>query len=324
MVQVPKSSVFSRRIVNLFAGMAFGSPDLPSTLKDGGYSCHSIEQSFSVGTNQVVNPEIILCSDRDEHTLVVEAKSGANLNPGQLQRYTLVSPECLEKRAFASSASAKNHDVLIIGLALWRDRLLIGSSQVPCTRRVLAVTDMKFPEAEDEHRTERKQPDEAIEGILRIENTFATERLNQAFNPVLKVNWDLIPNNFLPVDHEAADWEFAEFIMPEIIAAILNGEDVVTIDGLAETFIHHWSVINAKYRTTLLQRIRRIVKQAAQTRFSSYLRCGESEIPKNEVRLTIPDSAAKNRGSLRSQLQRRSKDFMNDLNSPQIAMVFED
>src|SRR5215469_9275614 len=322
MGQAPKSSVFSRKIVNLFAGMAFGSPDLPPTLKDAAYSCHSIEQSFTVETNFVVNPEVVLCSDMDQHTLIVEAKSGANLNPAQLERYTLVNPECLQKSALTTASAAKKHDLLVIGLEQWKDRLLLGSSKVPSDRRVIAVADIAF---DDEGNGSPGSADsvQPYQGIMRIENQFSTPRLNDAFNPTLEVDWDVVPNIYLPVDHESLDWEFAEFMMPEIISAILRGDQVMTLEELAATVIRHWKIISAKYQTMLLDCMRRVLKQAAQKRFSSFMKFGEKGKKKNEVVLMIPQNLTENIAAQRAQLNKRLRDFMEDLNSPQIAMIYE-
>jgi len=173
MDQALKSSLFSRKIVNLFAGMAYGSPDLPRTFRDAGYRCHSIEQLFQVNATQHVQPEIVLCSDSGEHTLLIEAKSGANLNEAQLERYALVDNTALERRAFTTAASAKKHNMLIVGLAQWTDRLKMGSSLAPSGLRVLAV-------AEGDVIGEGVGGDGLTSGISCIENAFSNDKLNEA------------------------------------------------------------------------------------------------------------------------------------------------
>jgi hypothetical protein len=319
MAQAQQSSIFSRKIVNLFAGMAYGYPDLPTVLRDGGYECFSIERTFAVASNKIINPELILCSDKDEHSLIVEAKSGANLKPDQLERYALISSESLHKQAFTSAQAAKKHDVLIVGQADVKDRLLMGTTQVQSERRILAVV-----LAETANTQQEIDAGQTLQGIERVEGTFATGRLNHAFSPVLEVNWEIVPNNFLPVDHEAEDWEFAQPMLPEIIAAILDGKVEVLIDDLAKTFIRHWDFIDHDYKKKLLSRMYRVTKIAEQKRFSSYIRYDARGKQRNKIRLTIPDNSNQDASKLRMKLQRCLRDLMADLNSPQIAMIYED
>jgi hypothetical protein len=156
-------------------------------------------------------------------------------------------------------------------------------------------------------------------GIRRLENDFATKTLNEAFNPTLVVDWDVVPTNFLPVDHESENWEFAQYIFPEIIASLLNGN--LRVEDVAKSFIRHWNFIAAAYRKALL---RLVLKIAAQKRFAPYMTFGSKGSSKRDIVLKIPEKLNENPGAVRSQLRRRLRELMNDLNSPQIAIVYED
>jgi hypothetical protein len=337
MAQAQQSSAFSRQIINLFAGMAYGSPDLPRVLVDAGYTCHSIEASFAVSGNKLVNPELILCSDTDNHTLIVEAKSGANLKTDQLKRYALITSESLVKQAFTNANSAKHHDVLVVGQENLAGRLLLGSATVPSPRRIICVVLKPF--ASFVNPSEVEATDELVQqsipfqqmaakpserGLKRIENVFATQRLNDAFNPLLEIDWDVVPNNFLPVDHESENWEFAQYIFPEIIAAILNGNPTIRVDDVARSFIRHWDFIAAAYKKILLDKIRLILKIAAQKRFAPYITFGARGSSKRDIALKIPETLSENIGAVRFQLNRRLRDLLGDFNSPQIAIIYED
>jgi hypothetical protein len=336
MVQAPQSSTFSRKIVNLFAGMAFGSPDLPRILRDAGYVCHSIEPSFAVAPQKLVNPEIVLCSESNRHTLIVEAKSGANLKTSQLERYALISADSLVKQAFTTADAARSHDVLLVGMEQHTERLLMGTALVPSIYRVLSVVvGLEETRTTKNSEGEASQPTDEVsyglskaevtpQGIKRVENDFTIDQLNDAFDPLLALNWDLVPNAFLPVDHESVDWEFAELIFPEIIAAVLNGSTLVRVDELAKTFIRNWDFIAAAYKRQLLDRIRYVIVVAAQRRFSPYITFGESGSSKNEVKIKPQEKLNESPSTIRTQLQRRFRELMEDLNSPQIAMIYGD
>jgi hypothetical protein len=161
-------------------------------------------------------------------------------------------------------------------------------------------------------------------GIRRLENDFTFDQLNDAFDPLLGVDWELVPNAFLPVDHESMDWEFAELIFPEIIAAILNGSALMRVDDLAKTFIRNWDFIAAAYKKQLLDRIRYVIRLASQKRFSPYITFGEKGSSNNEIKSKTPEKLNEAPATIRTQLQRRFRELMEDLNSPQIAMIYQD
>jgi hypothetical protein len=51
---------------------------------------------------------------------------------------------------------------------------------------------------------------------------------------------------------------------------------------------------------------------------------GSKGSSKRDIVLKIPEKLNENPGAVRSQLRRRLRELMNDLNSPQIAIVYED
>lgn len=318
MVQAKQSSIFSRKIVNLFCAMAHGDPMMPRVLFDGGYKLHSIEKTFTVRQGKKVNAELIFCSDSDQHSLVIDAKSGANLSRDQLQRYADITQKSLLDSAFTSKHSAKNHNVLIIGQLEFETRLKLGSSQVPSAARVTALV------IEETRQSGLLDFMSDRSGIRKAENDFATVRLNDAFSPLLPVDWDLVPTNYLPVDHEAEDWEFAERLIPELIVHILRGSKTVDINTLGEAVIGTWGNFVSQYKKTMVSRIQKVIKRAAQTRFSQFITYSEKGKSKSFVQLTVSNGSKNNATALRSQLFRQSRKFLNDLQSPQIAILYED
>jgi hypothetical protein len=312
--------------------MAFGSPDLPRIFVEAGYTCHAIETRFVVAGQKIVHPELMLCSEVSGHTLIIDAKSGANLGSDQLTRYSVIDHEALVKRAFTTQKASQRHSVLLIGQEQFAPRLLLGSRQVPSPSRVLAVTlDGTPTESEEPNGSNqqnipfrRAEAELGLRGLKRIENKFGVRVLDKAFDPTLAIDWDVVPVSFLPIDHESADWEFAQYMLPEIIAAILNSTDKLRLDKLAENIIGHWNIIAADYRRVLSDRMRKILKLASQGRFASFLTFGAKKSSNREISLKVPDRLLGKPGLLRNELRRRSKDFMADLNSPQIKMLYED
>jgi hypothetical protein len=303
MVPAQESSIFSRKLINLFAGMAFGSPGLPRLFADLGYRCHAIEKIFPVTANQFAHPEMILISDAQSHTLLLEGKCGANLKNDQLERYALVSSNALTIGAHVPPPASDSHNLLLIGQESFHPRLLIGSYQSPDARRVLAVV--------------------TAEGIKRIENAFCVEPLNLGFNVTLAIDWDVIPHHFMPVDAESQKWEFASAVIPEVIAAILGGAKQIEIDDLARSFILHWDLIEANYRGRLRDGIRQVLKIAATDKFSAFLSFSKLSQPRGQVWLfKIPSNLAGKPTKLVARLHACNQQLMDELMSAQMPIEF--
>jgi hypothetical protein len=299
-----ESSRLSREIINLFIGMSFGAPDLPRLLIDGGYLCHSIEQTFPVGVNDSVNPEVIFCSIQEAHTLIVECKSGANLKPDQLARYAMIANTPLALAAQVPPDAATSYELLIVGKQEHAERLLLGSGTVEDPRRIIAV------------RTDG--------GINRIEGEFTPAILNARFNMQLSVNWDVVPQHYFPVDVESQDWQFAEYIMPELIAAILRGDTEIPIDYLMKSLILQWDFISPSYKKKLRQRVLLIVRRAASRRFNGYMTVSPHKNQNAVIAIVEeaeqPGTISRRQSRLNNSLQR----FMDDLSSPQLELELRD
>ena len=68
--------------------------DWPTTMQKYGYVVHAVELSVNVNGRNA-SPDIVLASDRHSHALVIECKSGANVDRGQDRRYSQMSIEDL-------------------------------------------------------------------------------------------------------------------------------------------------------------------------------------------------------------------------------------
>jgi len=75
------------------------------TLLKLGYEVHGIEHSVHVkGGN--VSPDIILTNSGTGHALVIDCKSGANVDQGQDSRYGQITVNCLHKAGMPPISAA--------------------------------------------------------------------------------------------------------------------------------------------------------------------------------------------------------------------------
>src|SRR5207248_2279842 len=117
---------FNTELMNALIGMTKGAAGLPRELRDVGYAARWIEFQFRNSAAELVRPELILASGQLSHALLFEWKSGANTEPDQLRRYSDVRPDDLRTKAFIGRNECTSHDVCVIGLAEFADRILIG------------------------------------------------------------------------------------------------------------------------------------------------------------------------------------------------------
>jgi hypothetical protein len=129
--------------------------------------------------------------------------------------------------------------------------------------------------------------------------------------------------NYLPVDHEAEDWEFAERLIPALIIAIQSGLSTMKIDELGINVIDLWRYFAPTYKKQMVARLEHIIKLAAQKRFAQFISYGEKGRSKNELRIHVADSFRSKPGILRARLSKQSRAFLEDLQSPQIAIVYD-
>lgn len=107
-------------LVNKTLGL--GTPDVrgnSSLFLDHGYRAYAIEKSVHVG-DRIVVPDVIFLNEETGHLLVVDCKSGANINTDQDQRYSLMClndiirttrPECaVHSHTFAYAINEMRHE----------------------------------------------------------------------------------------------------------------------------------------------------------------------------------------------------------------------
>lgn len=295
------SSAFSRKIVNLFAAMAAGHPELPRVLAERGYKAISIERPFYAQPGKQVTPELTLASEKTTHTLLIEAKSGANLEEGQLSRYALVTSQALLDAQFPPAATS-SHNLVIVGKEEFGARLLIGSKRLPDAKRVMLLVTPK--------------------GLAHNENSFSDEELSLSFSPELILDWDVVPTSYLPVDHESELWEFAAYLFPELVAAILRDSRELSLDEAAKSFIRHWALISPAYQNRLKAKIEEALTRGIQIGFSRFLSYTSTSRTTGKVLITVPDDLKGKHTKLTGILATLLRRVTTDFESPQLTLPY--
>lgn len=251
MVMANLSSAFNLTLLNLFIGLCRGVYGLPSDFKNNGYIDKWVEFKFSNSENQIVQPEIILSSDKIEHSLLFEWKSGYNIDPDQLQRYSKITAQDLQQRAFLSRRSSSRHDVVIIGKEENIERIILGVRKSGCDFPVLSVSDR---------------------GLSLKDNHFNCTELTRIFNPDFIINMDVIPTSFIPFDRDSELWIVAEKAMPKILEYMSERKPRILLDEFAKDIVPAWVIMDNNFKKDLKNKIYNILDKASNNEFREFLK----------------------------------------------------
>lgn len=241
---------FTLRLTNLMIGLCRGAPGLPRALRELGYEGFWVELRFAIAGDKAVNPDMIVYSTEQRHTLLCEWKSGRNVEKDQLLRYGLVTDEDLRVRAHIPAAAAAAHDTTVFGVAEYRERLVLGLTAAESDAVLVVVDD---------------------EGLTRVGRRFAADGLNAAFAPRPAVDVANAPLGFLPFDAESPDHVVAEHCIRQLVVYMNRREPLVRLSALAQDVVSIWSVLPDDARKPLTDRMRDIMTEAARYEFRPYL-----------------------------------------------------
>lgn len=264
---------FNLRLLNLWLGLADGAAGLPSQIRALGYQNAGVERRFNNQDGSLVNPELILASEAEGHSLVFEWKSGANTDADQLNRYARISSDDLRQRAFVNPAASGQFDITVVGKEEHEESLAYGIEQNGHSFPFLVETQT---------------------GLSRRRNAFAVAPLNGLFDPELEIDWAQAPTAYVPIDAESDLWEVSAVVIPKVIAQMQVQVPSAHIAQLAEHVCRlTWKLMGAPGRQAVEAKIREAVKDAADHEFAGVWRLDTSGHGKVEILQQLdPDEPA--------------------------------
>jgi hypothetical protein len=242
---------FNLTMLNLWIGLCRGVSGLPRDLRRLSYEDKWIEWTFSNQDLKPVCPDLVVASEKTNHTVLLEFKSGANTEPDQLWRYSRVTQSDLRSRAFISRDATHSHDVAVVGKSEFGERLRIG----------IANDSYPFP---------LLLADE--DGLALDHNEFRISQLNSLFSPRLEIDWGKVPSRFVPIDRDSELWEVAEVAMPMVLHYMTERRPIVRVEGLCQDICTTWDIVGRPARNEFRSKIRDVLHEAIRRHFKPYLR----------------------------------------------------
>jgi hypothetical protein len=228
--------------VNAILDLALADGLNPAPLADAGWAVAALEVPVRVSGETVVC-DVVLFNPRAGHLLVVEAKSGANLEPEQGRRLTALTPQLL---VIAGGITVPKPvplhcEVLYACLADNADRICLGAEEAGLRVPVLAVS------GSDARLLRPQMAGPLLSAALGSPAVWT--------HPIARI---------VPFDHESPAEAFDQPVRAELIAAMAQQRPSITIRALTEQGVRHFPIYGRAAQNRLLRAVREAARRAAE------------------------------------------------------------
>jgi len=224
-----------QRLIPVNAVIALCTPgDLyPAPLAQAGYRLAGVEVPVLSGDGRVVIDCVAFRGDVNR-ALIVEAKSGANLDGTQATRYGLTQPDDVIRSASITVTTAGTRVIqsLYVCLAEHAARVLLGLGKAGVEFPVLTV---------DEDR------------IVHSGAPFTDPDLQAAFAELMPVPGP--PPRFIPFDDLSPDKEVDRFVLPGLVSALSHQRPQISVPVLAEGVVRHLPLFGTAARQRIVRKV---------------------------------------------------------------------
>lgn len=226
--------------INGVIALLRGEGGWPRLLGDQGFRRDKLEVPLQTSLGPV-RVDAVLYRKQPDLILLVEAKSGKNIDRKQATRYLSANAEWLRR---------------------------VGALPAPLRRNPAVPVRTMFAGLE-KHRAqlERALREFEIDAPLLTVGASRARLTGASCVPGLD-DFDMqhkagLPPARLPIDHQSQDDELRELVIPELIAAQAQDEDVVAVESLAARILPEWAVLSHSARRSFANRVSQLVRHLA-------------------------------------------------------------
>lgn len=228
--------------LNALLGLLISGDVNRAALADAGFKLVGLEVPVA-GRQGTVTVDAVLLHEESVHLLLCEAKSGANVEPGQARRYGSISAEDVVQAGHVTlpRRGALTIETAYVCLADHLERVRVGLQDADLRCPILVVHESS---------------------IHLEESAVASDQLIGAFasGPVPLAGPS---TRLLPFDHESPVEVLEPFVKAELVAALANRVPHLTITGLAERVSPYLGLFGRKARNQLVRRVGEAVRGLA-------------------------------------------------------------
>jgi hypothetical protein len=256
--------------VNGLLALLNGEGGWPSVLGDAGFVRFQLEMPLATKKGEVVADALIYRLSPDL-IMPCECKSGRDVKGDQAEKYLSLDVGWLRRNGAIPPPLGKSKSVVV-------QTLYVGT---------------------EDHRPELEQGLQPFGTIPLLTVGAGQAKLSGSgrtpgLRDFIRSHDAGLPPARLPVDHQSADEEILELVIPAIVATQASLRDIVSIERLCEDILPEWPILGAKARREFSNRIVQLTIGLAAAEFKGKFRYEppSGKQPRSPARLVITDSPA--------------------------------
>lgn len=232
-----------RRLLPVNAVLDLALPDglNPAPLSSAGWQVAGLEIPVVTSAGTVVC-DVVLFNAATGHLLIVEAKSGANIDPDQARKLNTIDPQSLIDAGGITVPKPVplEYEPLFVCLSQNASRIAMGLDAINLAAPILAVD-------EQEARL--------------VEVGAASPALVEALSEPIR--WKHPVAAIIRFDHQSPDGAFDKPVRAELVAEMARGRAAITIRALTEQVTPHFAVYGRRAQGQLIRKVRSAARRAA-------------------------------------------------------------
>lgn len=277
---------------------------LPHVFYDLGYTQIRIDKTIRLPDNKTVEPDLIMSSRQQNHSIVWESKSGRNIENDQARKLAQVTENIFTEQllfnlrtdgSFVFDVAYACDDGQCQNIRIDLDRLSNGQSMVG-----------EFPIVGFSQ-----------DRVIKHSGQFKHSTIESVFNAGISVDLNEIPVAYLPFDKDCSLSEIAPFVIRSLVSYVTSQEGNFSSEQIAkESYGSGWEYIASnRTKNELVHKVEEILVEGTRNELRGYLSKtgrGKTRSPKWRLSYANVKGSAYPAGRLK-KLQRRCKEFVNRL-----------
>lgn len=240
------------RLINRFIGLCTNTEKWPSTLYDIGYSVQLIEQVLKLRSGGAVVPDVVAVSSKHNHILVVDCKSGGNIDHDQDTRYTQLTSDVLFRIVDVREPLKTNHKFCYADTETHHENLKLHTTHPFVTFGVHTI---------------------------KGEGDFGDQQTNMALCSTTSLDGMREPTNLYPFSHSDDNDLIAFYVLQGLVSRALKksikrstNNDTLAVELLEKTHTL-FKTLGAEHKKQLIKKINEILGLFnGNKKFDEYMR----------------------------------------------------
>lgn len=246
-----------------------GEGGWPGLLREQGFHRHQLEVPVSTPLGDL-RVDALIYRRQPDLILLCESKSGRNLEAEQARRYKAVDVAWLRRAGAIPPELAVAEGVAVRTLFVGREKhradLEAGLRHLDIDAPLLTIG-------------ARRARLSGASGIRGLDDFDVHHEGGQ-------------PPGRIPVDHQSADEDLQEVLLPQVVAAQARNEDIVSVESLAERVLPEWPVLSHGARSAFIGRLANLLRGLATGELRGQFRYERLPGPHTRGRVVIETTPA--------------------------------